>query len=144
MLATWVKTLYLLRILKGKTGRYTPNTDILCQIMCQKNKNCWEHAKNILEAQRKTFIFHYFYLPKSRKSELHNVLHGIRAPLKFCSFRHIPIGYSQYLHLHCTTIIIVLSCLYSMRSLKVIRFPLLKFKNRLRTSVSSRLKLPRK
>ena len=38
-------------------------------------------------AQRRTVILHCFYFPKSRKSELHNVLHGVRAVnLKFCSF----------------------------------------------------------
>ena len=37
-------------------------------------------------AQRRTVILHCFYFPKSRKSELHNVLHGVRVNLKFCSF----------------------------------------------------------
>ena len=34
-----------------------------------------EHTKNI----REELFFHCFYFPKSRKFELHNVLHGIRA-----------------------------------------------------------------
>ena len=37
-------------------------------------------------AQRRTVILHCFYFPKSRKSELHNVLYGVRVNLKFCSF----------------------------------------------------------
>ena len=38
-------------------------------------------------------IFHSrtCYFPKSRKSELHNILHGIRMHVKFCSFQRIPI-----------------------------------------------------
>ena len=50
-----------------------------------------EHAKNISESQRKTIIiFHSYYFPKSRKSELHNVLHGIRVHVKFCSLNTFP------------------------------------------------------
>ena len=41
------------------------------------------------------FIFHWFYFPKSRKSELHNVPHGIGVHVRFCSFNIIPIVHGQ-------------------------------------------------
>ena len=51
-------------------------------------------------------------------------------------FQHIATGYGQYLHLHCTCTIHLRENYYhclilsvSIRSLKVVRFPLLKFKN---------------
>ena len=37
-------------------------------------------------AQRGTIYFALLSFPKSRKSELHNVLHGVSVNLKFCSF----------------------------------------------------------
>ena len=88
--------------------------------ICQKTKNQekknQEHAWNIPEEQ---FIFKCFYFPKSRKSELHNVLHGIRAHVKCCSFNTFPLGMVNiYIYavlvqfIYVKTIIIVLSCLY--------------------------------
>ena len=61
-----------------------------------KNKNVQpkicQNIKNMLrtyipEAQRRTIYFPLLLLPKSRKSALHNVLHGIRVQVKFCSFK---------------------------------------------------------
>ena len=61
-----------------------------------KNKNVQpkicQNIKNMLRTyqyprlREEQFIFHCFYFPKSRKSALHNVLHGIRVQVKFCSF----------------------------------------------------------
>ena len=61
-----------------------------------KNKNVQpkicQNIKNMLRTyqyprvREEQFIFHCFYFPKSRKSALHNVLHGIRVHVKFCSF----------------------------------------------------------
>ena len=70
-------------------------------------------------AQRRTVILHCFYFPKSRKSELHNVLHGVRVNLKFCSFNTLLLCriidtftlYSYNWLLNVKTVIIVLSCL---------------------------------
>ena len=62
-----------------------------------KNKNVQpkicQNIKNMLRTyqyprlREEQFIFHCFYVPKSRKSALHNVLHGIRVQVKFCSFK---------------------------------------------------------
>ena len=62
-----------------------------------KNKNVQpkicQNIKNMLRTyqyprlREEKFIFHCFYFPKSRKSALHNVLHGIRVQVKFCSFK---------------------------------------------------------
>ena len=99
---------HLLRILKGKTGKIQSKYGQIRFLL--------ENAKNIPEEQ---FIFHFFYFPKSRKSELHNVLHGIRAHVKFCSFNTFPLGMVNiYIYIvlvkfiYVKTIIIVLSCLY--------------------------------
>ena len=124
--------------LKAKPGRYNPNTDKYVFFYAayalffirtifirtsslkfakkKKEKKKKENAKNIPEEQ---FIFHFFYFPKSRKSELPNVLHGIRAHVKFCSFNTFPLGMVNiYIYIvlvqfiYVKTIIIVLSCLY--------------------------------
>ena len=125
--------------LKEKPERYNPNTEkkfsstrlahsfyknhfkknVQSEI-CQKTKNQekknQEHAWNIPEEQ---FIFQCFYFPKSRKSELHNVLHGIRAHVNFFSFNTFLMGMVNiYIYIVLVqfitvkTIIIVLSCLY--------------------------------
>ena len=62
-----------------------------------KNKNVQpnicQNIKNMLRTyqyprlREEQFIFHCFYFPKSRKSALHYVLHGIRVQVKFCSFK---------------------------------------------------------
>ena len=62
-----------------------------------KNKNVQpkicQNIKNMLRTyqyprlREEQFIFHCFYFPKYRKSALHNVLHGIRVQVKFCSFK---------------------------------------------------------
>jgi len=90
------------------------------------------------------FFFHYFYFPKSRKSELD----WNQNACKLLFFPHIPIVYGQqYIILHCTCTIHLCEnynhCLVlSIRNLKIIRFLLMKFKN-ISKSIS-RLKLPRK
>ena len=77
-------------------------------------------------AQRRTVILHCFYFPKSRKSELHNVLHvGVRVNLKLCSFNTLLLCriidtftlYSYNWLLNVKTVIIVLSCLYVAKKL---------------------------
>ena len=103
--------------------------------------------RTYLRLRQERFIFHCFNFPKSRKSELHNVLHGIRVRVKVFSFNTFVLCVWSIIRFHCTCTIHLYGsyndCLIlSICSLKVIRFPLLKFKN-IRKNIS-RLKLLRK
>ena len=55
--------------------------------ICQNIKNMLRTYPSLREKQ---YSFHSYYFPKSRKSELHNVLHGIRVHVKFCSLNTFP------------------------------------------------------
>ena len=84
--------------------------------------------------RQEQFIFHCFNFPKSRKSELHNVLHGIRVRVKVFSFNTFLLWIWSIIRFHCTCTIHLYGnynhCLIlSICSLKVIRFPLLKLEN---------------
>ena len=70
-------TLFFIRIFY-KNKNFQPKT-------CQNIKNMLRTYK-YPRLREEQFIFHCFYFPKSRKSALHNALHGIRVQLKFCSF----------------------------------------------------------
>ena len=112
--------------------------------ICQNIKNMLRTYPRLGQEQ---FIFHCFNFPKSRKSELHNVFHGIRVRVKVFSFNTFLLCVWSIIRFHCTCTIHLYGnynhCLIlSICSLKVIRFPLLKLKN-IRKNISW-LKLPRK
>ena len=69
--------------------------------------------------RKNNLFFNAFTFQNPENPELHNVLHGIRAHVKFCSFNTFPLGMVNiYIYIvlvqfiYVKTIIIVLSCLY--------------------------------
>ena len=81
----------------GKRDKLKRSTLFFLKKSFYKNKNVQpkicQNIKKMLRTyqyprlREEQFIFHCFYVPKSRKSALHNVLHGIRMQVKFCSFK---------------------------------------------------------
>ena len=105
--------------------------------ICQKTKNQEKKkSRTCLEHTGRTIYFSMLLLSKIQKIWITQCLTWNQSACKMLFFQHIPTGYGQYLHLHCTCTIHLRENYYhclilsvSIRSLKVIRFPLLKFKN---------------